>query len=273
MEMDMSQRQRPRAAGILAVGILVVIGVSAATAGPRDVQFSEVNTTTGVVTLFNYGAREEPLTGFRLCTANTHEMFRYTASSGLAGRTIAAGGKFFIHFQDDAPASADAIDVSALGGFTALPIDNGPYGLSIYRTSSFIVPENMNDYLQWTDDLANPGNDTADARAPIATMADLWTGLTDWIVTTDTTEVIRLADESGAELHGPDDYELIGKTPPCPTDVDGSSDTGFGDLLNLLAYWGKCAPKGDCPTDIDGNGRTGFEDLLAVLTAWGPCPE
>jgi len=55
---------------------------------------------------------------------------------------------------------------------------------------------------------------------------------------------------------------------PCPEDVDGSGDVGFGDVLALLASWGPCS---GCPADVDGSGDVAFSDLLQVLAAWGPC--
>ena len=58
------------------------------------------------------------------------------------------------------------------------------------------------------------------------------------------------------------------KTGPCVTDLDGSGDTSFADLLSILAAWGPC--KG-CPQDLDTSGDVGFADLLGVLSAWGPC--
>lgn len=59
----------------------------------------------------------------------------------------------------------------------------------------------------------------------------------------------------------------------CPTDLDGSGDTGFNDLLQLLSGWGACPGGGDpCPADFDGTGEVGFNDLLTLLSAYGPCP-
>lgn len=55
---------------------------------------------------------------------------------------------------------------------------------------------------------------------------------------------------------------------PCPADVDGSGDVGFGDLVAVLAAWGPCV---DCPEDVNGDDEVGFDDLVAVLAAWGPC--
>jgi hypothetical protein len=58
---------------------------------------------------------------------------------------------------------------------------------------------------------------------------------------------------------------------PCPGDVDDDGTVGFGDLLDVLAAWGACAP-GPCPADVGGDGFVGFDDLVSILALWGPCP-
>jgi len=58
---------------------------------------------------------------------------------------------------------------------------------------------------------------------------------------------------------------------PCLGDVDGDRRVTFEeDLVPLLAAWGPCG-SGDCPTDFDGDGQTGFQDLLALLANWDWC--
>ncbi len=59
----------------------------------------------------------------------------------------------------------------------------------------------------------------------------------------------------------------------CPTDVDGSGDTGAADLAVLLGSWGPCSP-GDprACLDADSDGVIGAADLAVLLGAWGPCP-
>ena len=52
----------------------------------------------------------------------------------------------------------------------------------------------------------------------------------------------------------------------CPTDLDGSGDSGFSDLLTVLAAFGQTADG-----DTNGDGLTDFADLLDVLAAFGPC--
>ena len=56
---------------------------------------------------------------------------------------------------------------------------------------------------------------------------------------------------------------------PCPTDLNDSGATDFGDLLEILADWGVCPA---CPSDLDASGSVDFADLLQVLSSWGPCP-
>ena len=52
--------------------------------------------------------------------------------------------------------------------------------------------------------------------------------------------------------------------PACPTDFDGSGETGLDDLLTVLGAFGQSDAG-----DTDGDGQTGLDDLLAVLGAFG----
>jgi len=54
----------------------------------------------------------------------------------------------------------------------------------------------------------------------------------------------------------------------CDADLDGSGDVGFGDILEIIAWWG-CFP--GCPQDLSGNGTVDFADILVVIGAWGAC--
>ncbi len=59
----------------------------------------------------------------------------------------------------------------------------------------------------------------------------------------------------------------------CPTDVDGSGDTGAADLAVLLGSWGSCSPGDPCEClDADANGVIDAADLAVLLGSWGPCP-
>lgn len=74
---------------------------------------------------------------------------------------------------------------------------------------------------------------------------------------------------------GADDIQMWVQGDPCgacPTDVDGSGDTGPFDLAFLLGFWGPCAPGEACAClDADGDGLLGPVDLAVLLGAWGPC--
>jgi len=54
-----------------------------------------------------------------------------------------------------------------------------------------------------------------------------------------------------------------------PEDVNRDHTVGPGDLLALLASWGKDCTLAPCPEDIDGSGVVGPGDLLQLLSAWG----
>jgi hypothetical protein len=76
---------------------------------------------------------------------------------------------------------------------------------------------------------------------------------------------------AGAPFHGfGRAYLFRGEgTVACSSDLDGSGDVGFGDILVLIGAWGPCAA---CPEDLDGSGDVGFGDILAVIGDWGACP-
>ncbi|MCP3905996.1 MAG: hypothetical protein GY715_20420 [Planctomycetes bacterium] len=59
------------------------------------------------------------------------------------------------------------------------------------------------------------------------------------------------------------------KPAPCPADLDGSGDVGFGDILAIIGAWGPCGVP--CPEDLSGNGNVDFADVLALIAAWGNC--
>jgi len=250
--------------------LIVVMAVAGTLhAGVRDVQFVQVDLSTNVVTLQNLGTTSQSLDGYRLCTADDDQQLRYTSATGLNGRTLAAGEQLFVHWNNDAPADPSHVDINALGGFNAQPMGLGPFGMAIYWTTPFGTPANMGDYLQWTDDLTNPGNLMADARADEAEAGGLWTGVPDFIVTNPAAEMLVLNDLSGSELHGPTSYDVIDGVADCPQDLDGSGSVDFADILTVLSSWGPCL---GCAADFDGDDLVGFGDLLAVLAAWGPCP-
>ncbi|MFZ9916488.1 MAG: hypothetical protein ACO3IB_14305, partial [Phycisphaerales bacterium] len=62
--------------------------------------------------------------------------------------------------------------------------------------------------------------------------------------------------------------DLPRPTPSCPTDIDGSGDTGASDLALVLGAWGTATAN----ADLNGDGLVGAADLSLVLGAWGACP-
>lgn len=53
----------------------------------------------------------------------------------------------------------------------------------------------------------------------------------------------------------------------CPTDTDGSGETGASDLAAVLGAWGGSDPI----FDFNGDGTVGAADLALLLSFWGPC--
>lgn len=67
-----------------------------------------------------------------------------------------------------------------------------------------------------------------------------------------------------------DKYLYAFKDPDVLGDLDGNGSVGAGDLLALLASWGKCPDLPEtCPADLDLNGTVGAADLLILLANWG----
>ena len=64
------------------------------------------------------------------------------------------------------------------------------------------------------------------------------------------------------------EIEWIRDPPACPTDLDGSGDTGPADLGLLLTVWNT----GDPAADLDQDGIVGAADLGLLVAAWGACP-
>lgn len=238
--------------------------------GVRQVQITEVDTANAVVTVTNLGSTPQPLDGWRFCSADNDEQLRYSLAGGLNGRTLAPGEQLFVHWNNDAPADPSRINISSLGGFSAQPMGNGPFGLAFYFTTPFGNGNNIADYVQWTDSASNAGNAVADARADEAFDGGLWSGVSDFVITLPGTTTITLNDLSGAAAHSPSDYDVDGDPGnPCPGDIDNSGDVGFNDLVTLLAEWGACP---GCGADLDGDDDVDFDDLVSLLALWGPCP-
>ncbi len=77
-------------------------------------------------------------------------------------------------------------------------------------------------------------------------------------------DLVEILDGSSRDADGngvPDECE-------CPADLDRSGAVGIGDLLRLLAAWGRNPGH---PADLDGDGTVGPFDLPLLLESWGPC--
>jgi len=257
----------------LCVSLASCVIASALSAGVRDVQIVSVDFATQVVTLKNLGAGAQPLDGYRLC-ASTHILIgEYTSVAGFNGVTLQPGVELAIHFLDDAPVGdPNAIDLVSLGGdfdgFSALPLDQNAYGLALYwrAPSNFDFSNGLNqaDYIQWSN-IADPndlGNLTASFRADEAVFGGTWTNVTDWILTTNNTSSLTLNDLSGAELHGPADYDVNESSNPA--DLNGDGVVNGADLAALLTQWGTSGP-----ADFNNDGVVNGVDLALLLTNWG----
>lgn len=69
-------------------------------------------------------------------------------------------------------------------------------------------------------------------------------------------------------------WQPVASCDNCPTDVDGSGDTGPFDLAFLLGNWGPIPPDADPAVvclDADGDGNIEPFDLAFLLGAWGTC--
>ncbi len=157
--------------------------VAAQVAGTdQDVQIGNIDFSSQVLELTNFGSTSWALDGWRFCTHDEASGFRYTSSAGLNGQTLAAGESLSIHWNNDAT-SADAINVSSLGGGWISDLTAGGVGeavqIGLYRTSSFGSSANLIDHLQYSFEGADINS--ADRRGGVATGADLWGSNDDWI--------------------------------------------------------------------------------------------
>ena len=47
--------------------------------------------------------------------------------------------------------------------------------------------------------------------------------------------------------------------------LDGNSNIGLGDIIQIIAYWGGSNPN----VDLDGNGNVGLSDIIILIGVWG----
>ena len=182
--------------------------VAAATPGPRDIQIKSVDFENGIIELHNFGSGDQSLSGWRFCTHDEGESFRYSSSTGLNGETVEAGTSLYIYFNNDAPTvDSDHINRSSIGGNWATPLDNGAYGLGLYINGSFNNGANLADHVQWS--LGGVDDAKADERSDEAQSGGGWTDQSQRGAAPAATTKIVLTDGSNGELHSPADYLVL----------------------------------------------------------------
>lgn len=186
-----------------------VLGACATQAAARDVQFVSVDFNTAVVELRNLGASVEALDGWRFCTHNASQAFRYSDPAGLNGYTLSPGDSLFLHFNNDAdPGNPDQVNISALGSATDFAtLQREAYALAIYFPPvAFPDGNQIADYLQWSID--GLSNSSADARSLVAEEGGVWVSKSDWLATSQASGRIELLDLGNNALHSSADYSV-----------------------------------------------------------------
>ncbi len=264
---------------ICAICVGAVAIASAANAAPRDIQFRSVNFATGVVQLHNFGASTESLAGWRFCTHDENQTFRYSGNTGLNGVSIPASESFFVHFNNDA-AGANAINISTLGGSFALPLDGAAigdaYGLGLYINGVFGNGNNLADHLQWSrDGLDNP---VADERSDEAQNGLVWNDQTQWVATSASTTYIRLRNPTtggaagSSNINTPADYDALDAVPDCqPNGEDDFFDIADGTSLDTEpdGIPDECQAVASCDGDANGDLVIDVNDISFVLFRLG----
>lgn len=190
----------------------IVSGTFAVHAANRDVQFRSIDFTAGIIELYNFGAGDISLDGWRFCTHDFDSQLRYSAGGGLNGITIEAGTSVYIHFNNDAPgADPDRVNRSTVGNF-ATPLDpTNAYGMQIYFPNqggsvSFGDSTLIADHIQWKPASSSVG--LAERRTAQAVSQTLWSANGDFIETTANTTDIELTDLSGDIVGSPGEYDV-----------------------------------------------------------------
>ena len=186
---------------------IFALSASIATAAPRDVQIVEVDFTTQVIELFNFGSSTEDLSGWQFCSHDTAFIRRYTTPSGLNGVSIGPGQSIFVHLLSDAGGQPGHIDRPP--GDWADPMTPSAHGLEIYFTPVIFGNGNtIADHVQWSIDGID--NMVADERSDEAVVGGVWTDETEWVVTqADSTSIMLIEAANGLVLHGPWDYTQV----------------------------------------------------------------
>ncbi|MCA9300392.1 MAG: hypothetical protein KDA28_15080 [Phycisphaerales bacterium] len=225
-------------------------------AGPRDLQMRTIDFEAGTIELHNFGSADIDLAGHRFCSHDENEVRRYTGS--LPSRIVEPGTSVTIHFNNDG-VGIDAINVTDIPGFFATPFDNGAYAIQIYFPPvSFGDGATIADHIQWS--INGEDNTSADERSDEAENGGVWTDQTTWVATDAFTTIIRLADDTGGELHGPEDYVTL-PIAECAADVNGDTVLDIFDVLSFLGL----LDAGDLLADWNLDWTIDIFDVLSFL--------
>ncbi len=240
-------------------------------ASPRDVQIRSIDLSAGVIELFNFGAVDADLSGWRFCTHDEAVIRRYTGSSSLNGITLPAGGSLFIHTLNDADEPGE-INVALLGAF-ALPVDGDDpadaYAIQIYFPPvSFGNGNTIADHAQFS--FGGVDNLTADERSDEAESGGVWVDQTEWIATAADSGRIELVGQCGRELHSPADYAVTAApAPACAGDVNGDGSTDVFDFSDLAANFGAGPGATRAQGDLTGDGFVDVFDFSELAADFG----
>ena len=270
--------------GRAGIGIFVGIGMlfGTAVAAPRDVMIRSIDTVNRILELHNFGSGDEDLSGYQFCSHDENQILEYSSASGLNGANIEAGTSIFVHFNNDAPADPDHLNISSMGGSFAGPLDNGPFSISLYFPPlDFDDGGTMASHLQWSIDGAD--NAMADERSDEAQSGGLWTNQSLWVSTNaDTTKIALKPGAENSVLHAPEDYNVFGPSPDNPLAVALCGDVahyawvrldGGGGNANII--YRNCTVGGPCGPTLKLVGASTSElnpamacDGATVLVAW-----
>ena len=215
-------------AAVLTTILFVGSNASAQITNPvRNVQIRAIDLVNQTVEVHNFGTTDQKLDGWRFCTHDENEAFRYSFPSTLNGVVLAPGESMFLMYNNDASADNE-FNISALGNF-AVPLDaEGAYAINFYFQTPFGVGANIADHVQFS--LDGLDDSSADARSSIA-QGNVWSDQNAWISVSESTTSISLnAGAEGNEINSPADFTVAEEAADLPGDFDGDGDVDVDDI-------------------------------------------
>lgn len=240
-----------------------------ANAAERDMQYINIIGSSDIIMIQNTGDTTLNLDGWRFCTQNSTSGPVMSEPDALNGISVPPNGSFIIRYDNDAlptlPTHHNASDIGPLA-----PFELDAYALSLYFPDAsgqvdFNNPAQMGDHVQWMRNLVP---DTFSPMcAQIAHDAGLWADAGEWIYVRIGTYLIELLDQTNAELHSPDDYNVIFE---CRADLSDDGVLDFFDVSAFVGFFGTQHPLADFTRD----GNWDFFDVSGFLNSYsiGQCP-